>query len=408
MVGYNLVEVIDQDKLQEILDKFTDATGLAAIITDARGRNITAPSKFTRHCTMVRSSTKGLLGCYASDARLGRLSMKSGRPAMSLCHCGVVDLAAPLIINGVCCGYVLCGQVFLQPPEERTLNKARQRARRFGIEEKEYVESFLEIEVVPEKRVVAAAEMLHIVSSYIVEMGASHLMQAKLLAEERRRIELENALRDLELKALQSQVNPHFLFNTLNTAARLAYLENASRTSEIVYSLASLLRYSLRNIDKLVSLKEEITHIKHYLYIQEVRYKGRIRAVIEIPEHLGDVLLPVMSLQPLVENAIVHGLEKKVEGGEVRIMAYEAGDLVKVEIADNGVGIKREVLERLSQSGPTGTGHTTGLGLLNVDLRLKRYFGSSYGLQLESEPGRGTKVTLVFPKKVEEVTEQVM
>ncbi|MGB9859944.1 MAG: PocR ligand-binding domain-containing protein, partial [Moorellaceae bacterium] len=134
MVGYNLVEVIDQDKLQEILDKFTDATGLAAIITDARGRNITAPSKFTRHCTMVRSSTKGLLGCYASDARLGRLSMKSGRPAMSLCHCGVVDLAAPLIINGVCCGYVLCGQVFLQPPEERTLNKARQRARRFGIE----------------------------------------------------------------------------------------------------------------------------------------------------------------------------------------------------------------------------------------------------------------------------------
>lgn len=408
MVGYNLVEVIDQDKLQEILDKFTDATGLAAIITDARGRNITAPSKFTRHCTMVRSSTKGLLGCYASDARLGRLSMKSGRPAMSLCHCGVVDLAAPLIINGVCCGYVLCGQVFLQPPEERTLNKARQRARRFGIEEKEYVESFLEIEVVPEKRVVAAAEMLHIVSSYIVEMGASHLMQAKLLAEERRRIELENALRDLELKALQSQVNPHFLFNTLNTAARLAYLENASRTSEIVYSLASLLRYSLRNIDKLVSLKEEITHIKHYLYIQEVRYKGRIRAVIEIPEHLGDVLLPVMSLQPLVENAIVHGLEKKVEGGEVRIMAYEAGDLVKVEIADNGVGIKREVLERLGQSGPTGTGHTTGLGLLNVDLRLKRYFGSSYGLQLESEPGRGTKVTLVFPKKVEEVTEQVM
>ncbi len=405
MASYNLVDVINREKLQEILDKFTEATGLAAILADLRGRNITAPSKFTRHCTMVRSNAKGLLGCYASDARLGRLSMKTGRPAMSLCHCGIVDLAAPLIIDGVCCGYVLCGQVFLQPPDERALNKARQRARRFGLEEKEYMESFLEIEVVPEKRVMAAAEMLYIVASYIVEMGASQLMQARLLAEERRRAELENALRALELKALQSQVNPHFLFNTLNAAARLAYLENASRTGEIVYSLASLLRYSLRNIDKLVCLKDEITHIKHYLYIQEVRYKDRIRAVIEVPEHLGDVLLPVMSLQPLVENAIVHGLEKKEEGGEVKILACEVGDIVKLEVIDNGVGMGREVLERLSRSGPTGTGHTTGLGILNVDLRLKRYFGSPYGLQLESEPGRGTKVTLIFPKKFEDCIE---
>jgi len=406
--SYKLVDVIDQDKLQEILDKFTDATGLAAIITDLEGRSVTAPSKFTPHCTLVRSSPKGLLGCYASDARLGRLSMKTGRPAMALCHCGIVDLAAPLIIDGVCCGYVLCGQVFLQPPDEKALSKAKQRARRFGIDENMYVEKFLEIEVVPEKKVMAAAEMLHIVASYIVQIGASYLMQTKLLAEERRRIELENALRELELKALQSQVNPHFLFNTLNTAARLAYLENAQRTAEVVYSLANLLRYSLRNIDRLVPLKEEITHIKHYLYIQEVRYKGRIRAIIEVPEQLEGILLPVMTLQPLVENAIVHGLEKKLEGGEVKIIAYATGELVKIEVIDNGIGMEKEMVERLKMKrvGGRESGHITGLGLLNVDLRLKQYFGSSYGLQLESELGQGTKVTLIFPKKLEEGVEQ--
>lgn len=194
----------------------------------------------------------------------------------------------------------------------------------------------------------------------------------------------------------------------MNTAARLAYLENAQRTAEVVYSLANLLRYSLRNIDRLVPLKEEITHIKHYLYIQEVRYKGRIRAIIEVPEQLEGILLPVMTLQPLVENAIVHGLEKKLEGGEVKIIAYATGELVKIEVIDNGIGMEKEMVERLKMKrvGGRESGHITGLGLLNVDLRLKQYFGSSYGLQLESELGQGTKVTLIFPKKLEEGVEQ--
>ena len=94
-------------------------------------------------------------------------------------------------------------------------------------------------------------------------------MQQRLLEEERLRLQLENTLHAMELKVLQSQLNPHFLFNTLNTAARLSYLENAERTGEIIYSLANLLRYSLRNLEQFVTLKEEITYIQHYLHIQK-------------------------------------------------------------------------------------------------------------------------------------------
>lgn len=401
MPKYKLKDVINKDKLEEILKKFSEATGLAAIIADKDGVNITAPSKFTNHCNLVRSTEKGRKYCYLSDAKLGRLSLQKGGPATSVCHCELVDLAAPLVVEGQCLGYILCGQVFLKPPDEEKIERARKRAINFGIDPDLYLKSFLEIEIVPEKYIYTAGEMLHIISSYIIELGINRLYQERLLEETRRRSEYENAIKSLELKALQSQVNPHFLFNTLNTAARLAYLENANKTAEIIYSLANLLHYSLRNLNQLVTLKEEISCIKYYLYIQQIRFKDHIKASIEVPEELGKYLIPVMSLQPLVENAIVHGLEKKKEGGLLRIVGYEKNSDIYIEIIDDGVGIEEGMIKILKNSKEAINGHTTGLGIHNVDLRIKKYFGSKYGLSIESKLGEGTKVTVKIPKKVE-------
>ena len=401
MPRYKLKDVINKEKLEEILKKFSEATGLGAIIADKNGANITSPSKFTNHCNLVRSTEKGRKYCYMSDAKLGRLSLQKGGPATSLCHCELVDLAAPLVVEGRCLGYVLCGQVFLKPPDEKMIERARQRAIDFGLDPNLYLKSFLEIEIVPENYIYNAGEMLHIISSYIIELGINRLYQERLLEETRRRSEYENAIKTLELKALQSQVNPHFLFNTLNTAARLAYLENAGKTAEIIYSLANLLHYSLKNLNQLVTLKEEISCIKYYLYIQQIRYRDHIRADIEVPEELGKYMIPVMSLQPLVENAIVHGLEKKKEGGVLRIVGYEKDSSVYLEIIDDGVGIEEGMIKILKSSKQTVNGHTTGLGIHNVDLRIKKYFGPKYGLSLESNLGQGTKVTIKIPKRVE-------
>ncbi|MGB9817502.1 MAG: sensor histidine kinase [Thermovenabulum sp.] len=401
MPKYKLKDVINKDKLEEILKKFSEATGLAAIIADKDGVNITAPSKFTNHCNLVRSTEKGRKYCYLSDAKLGKLSLQKGGPATSVCHCELVDLAAPLVVEGQCLGYILCGQVFLKPPDEEKIERARKRAINFGIDPDLYLKSFLEIEIVPEKYIYTAGEMLHIISNYIIELGINRLFQERLLEETKRRSEYENAIKSLELKALQSQVNPHFLFNTLNTAARLAYLENANKTAEIIYSLANLLHYSLRNLNQLVTLKEEISCIKYYLYIQQIRYKDHIKASIDVPEELEKYLIPVMSLQPLVENAIVHGLEKKKEGGEVKINAYEKNSDIYIEIIDDGIGIEEKMIKILKQSKEAIDGHTTGLGIYNVDLRIKRYFGQMYGLNIESKLGEGTKVTVKIPKKVE-------
>ncbi|SHM88694.1 Histidine kinase-, DNA gyrase B-, and HSP90-like ATPase [Caldanaerovirga acetigignens] len=401
MPRYKLKDVINKEKLEEILKKFSEATGLAAIIADKDGVNITSPSKFTNHCNLVRSTEKGRKNCYLSDAKLGRLSLQKGGPATALCHCELVDLAAPLVVEGQCLGYILCGQVFLKPPDEEQIERARKRAIDFGLDPDLYLRSFLEIEIVPENYIYTAGEMLHIISSYIIELGINRLYQERLLEETRRRSEYENAIKTLELRALQSQVNPHFLFNTLNTAARLAYLENASKTAEIIYSLANLLHYSLKNLNQLVTLKEEISCIKYYLYIQQIRYKDHIKACIEMPEELGKYLIPVMSLQPLVENAIVHGLEKKREGGILRIVGYEKNSDIYIEIIDDGVGIEERMIKILKSSKEAINGHTTGLGIYNVDLRIKKYFGPKYGLSIESKLGEGTKVTIKIPKRTE-------
>ncbi|WP_425358472.1 sensor histidine kinase [Thermosediminibacter oceani] len=400
LTRYMLKDVIDKEKLEEILKKFSEATGLAAIIADRSGVNITEPSNFTKHCNLVRSTEKGRKYCYFSDAKLGRLSLKKGGPATSLCYCEIVDLAAPLVVEGHCLGYILCGQVFLRPPDEEKIERARKRALDFGLDPDLYVKAFLEIETVPKKHIYTTGEMLHIISNYIIELGVNSLYQKRLLEETKRRSEYENAIKTLELKALQSQVNPHFLFNTLNTAARLAYLENAEKTAEIIYSLANLLRYSLKNLDQLVPLKEEISCIGYYLYIQQFRYKDHIRAEIEFPKELEKYLIPVLSLQPLVENAIVHGLEKKKEGGQVRVVGYEKDTCVFIDIIDDGVGIQEEVLNNINKPKIALEGHTTGLGIHNVDLRIKKYFGDNYGLKIESKVGVGTKVTLKIPKVV--------
>ncbi|MGB4630673.1 MAG: PocR ligand-binding domain-containing protein [Tepidanaerobacteraceae bacterium] len=403
MTDYKLTDVIDKVKLREMLAKFTEATDLAAIPCDLTGKNITEPTNFTRHCHMVRSTEIGKKLCYASDEEHGRISMEQGKPVIFPCNCGLMDLAAPIVVEEKCYGYILCGQVFLEPPEAEDIRKARLRAKKFGLDEDEYVQSFLEVKVFTRERLIAATEMLNIFSNYIVELGINNLMQQRLLEEERLRMQLENTLHSLELKVLQAQMNPHFLFNTLNTAARLSYLENAKRTGEIIYSLASLLRYSLRNLEQFVTLKEEVAYIQHYLHIQKARYQDLLKPSVDVPASLQDILIPVMTLQPLVENAIIHGLEQKEDNWELQIMAYEEGENVIIEIRDNGVGMDSKTLKELNEFTRTGKGHVTGIGIPNVDIRIKRYFGPNYGLEVASERGKGSVTRLRLPKTIKDL-----
>ena len=204
---------------------------------------------------------------------------------------------------------------------------------------------------------------------------------------------LKRMVRDhlnLEAAWLQAQIQPHFIFNTLNTITALS-LTDADRMRELLHAFSELLRskFQFRNMGELVPVEEELRTVRSYLLIEQARFEGRLRAVWEVDDCAG-FQIPFLTIQPLVENAIMHGVMKQPDGGTIVIRIANAGAALEVTVEDDGVGMDEQTLQRLLDHQPSPS---SGVGLMNTDLRLKRHFGS--GLRIESAPGRGTKFSFV-------------
>ncbi|MTV48001.1 histidine kinase [Heliobacillus mobilis] len=397
-----LNDIVDVGKLQEIQNKFAEATGLAAVIVDRDGRPVTEPSNFTSFCLYVRSTSEGLSRCMCSDDLGGRKAVTFQGAHVFRCHSGLTDVAAPIIVNGQYMGAFLAGQVVCADQDYDVYAEAVEKTRDLGLDREKVKETFTQLEVVPENKVKAAADLLYIMTNYIVEIGMVNIIQRQLMVQMKDKADLEKMLREAEIKALQSQINPHFLFNTLNTIARLALLEGATQTEEIVYALSDLLRHNLRNNRPMSILRSEINYIQSYLSIQSARFGDRIGATVDIPEELLDLQIPTMTLQPLVENAIIHGLEPKRGAGQISISAAEDQNRLLITIADTGIGIAANQVSLIFDDGKKrnhkhGQSHTTGLGIMNVHNRIQHYFGKEYGIEISGEPGKGTTVCIYLP-----------
>ena len=191
----------------------------------------------------------------------------------------------------------------------------------------------------------------------------------------------QRALRQTELEALTQQINPHFLYNTLDTIVWLAEFKDTQKIIALTKSLAQFFRLSLAEGRALVPLQDEVAHARQYLYIQKERYGERLTYDFEIPDEVGDCMVPKIILQPIVENSIYHGI-KPMEGvGRITVSARQQGENLLVTVADNGAGFDPDLTPQ-------------GVGLKNVDKRIKLYFGEDAGVTVTSAPGKGTTVLL--------------
>ena len=207
--------------------------------------------------------------------------------------------------------------------------------------------------------------------------------------------EEEINLRKTELKALQAQINPHFLYNTLDSIAWMCEQGRNADAVKMVHALARLFRISISRGHELIPIAKELEHAESYLQIQMYRYKNQFTYTFDVdPDCLGYYCNKI-TLQPIIENSINHGLDLMVEEGRIDVRVRFDGDDIVFSVLDNGVGMSPEQLEAIMQHGPTDR---TGIGIKNVNDRLKIYFGKNYGLHITSEPDVGTCVEIRMPK----------
>ncbi len=397
-------DIVNVDELQALQDNWAKATDFAFVTVDIQGRPITEYSNFTPFCEKLREREEYREKCYYCDNCGGRKAKRLGKAYVYICHTGLIDFAIPIMVNGQYVGAILAGQVTC--PDFEDLKYITSSTRDWD-DDRELKELYSQVQSMSVEKIKAVAQIL--CDSFNYSMGKEYANKVKaelrekkykLMKEEKLRIEMEKSLRDIELKALHYQINPHFLFNVLNTIGRLAFFENAKMTEDVVYAFADMMRYILRkSSDPLSSLRDEITHVQNYLKVQKIRLGSRLQYEIDIDEKYYPLRIPFLSLTTLVENSIKYAVENHAQGGRIEVKAAEKDGNIYITVEDNGDGIAPDKITSILRGEAYKNNHEGSVGIYNINSRMIHIFGNEYALKIEStnRPKEGTKVILKIP-----------
>ena len=239
------------------------------------------------------------------------------------------------------------------------------------------------------------------IKKYIEELNTKAEVEIQLSHEKLMNVEKDKLLQESQLLALQMQMNPHFLFNTLNMVGRTAMLEDTNNTVLLIESISEILRYNLESKGKMVPIEKEISALRAYVFIQQMRFQERIHFEFNCTDDLQNVCIPPMILQPIVENAIIHGLEDTKRDGEVIITIEREINFIRIVMQDNGKGISKDKLESIisDEIGNPKVGQKTSMGIYNVKKRLLLKYKKENLIAIQSQPDIGTIVTIYIPIK---------
>ncbi|MBO4267107.1 MAG: sensor histidine kinase [Lachnospiraceae bacterium] len=251
-------------------------------------------------------------------------------------------------------------------------------------------------------------QMLESIQRYIAEIRSSVLRESMLKEHE---LVMENRMKEVQLRSLQAQINPHFLFNTLNAGEQLAMMEGAEKTTEFIENMADFFRYNIKKIDNDATIEEEIALVDKYVYILNVRFTGEIHYSKDIDDEVLKVRVPSMIIQPIVENAVNYGIRDIDWEGHIDLRVFQDDENVLLSIKDNGIGMKQEQIDRIlsgEAAGEVSADHSAsnGVGLGNVIERLQIFTGRSDVMDIISEgEGCGTEFVIKVPKDIQTDTE---
>ncbi|MGN0160591.1 MAG: sensor histidine kinase [Lachnospiraceae bacterium] len=245
-------------------------------------------------------------------------------------------------------------------------------------------------------------KMKYATGEYISALEEKREALDRLHTQELEKLEVDKQLESMNLELLKSQINPHFLFNTLNVIGGMANLEDAETTEQMIVALSSLFRYNLKTQETEVILSRELKVAQDYMYLQKMRFGSRVEYEMDCSIDAEKPLVPTFTLQPLLENSIIHGLSPKLEGGKITLTITEQGNFLHIIIADTGVGMSREEQEKLINNIQSSNSQKAGIGVGNVYRRITRMYDGG-NMIINSEKNKGTVIEIVIPYHTEPV-----
>ena len=393
------IEDVEFSKLSErininlLVRNFIRLLHIKIFFVDANGQFMVNKTLLPTICQLCIQDSCG--NCMLVNPALSQSETKE--PKTFQCPFGVSVYQTPIVVNNRILGYLSCGYGnFSTSANHKAPSKMSAKMKL----------AYNDLPFISRNQFISVAETLSLVSTSFVRLMISHIKEEELgtykvsLAEEREtQTRLHDTLNQTKLKLLESQVNPHFLFNTLNTISQQAEIDGNEKIASLTYSLSNLLRLSLGKEKSLLTIKEEIDYIKDYLFIQQSRFPNKFNSEIHIDKGIQNIKIPLMSIMVLVENAILHGFQDITTQGILKITGQSRDAKVIIEVQDNGCGVSDEFLEIIRELPNTDYNqiNLNGIGIKNIFLRLKHYYGDDFTLTFERPVEGGTLARIVMP-----------
>jgi len=341
--------------------------------------------RLTNFCKVVRKSEKGLEACkFCFDEHT---VFEKGRICPVKCPFGLLKMLVPIFIDGECRAFILNGQALHEESKDEFFANLPINAELLGLDYDMLYDKALELKTIRSEEMHAQGQLLLMLAEYIAYMQEELAANARYLQEFKRRVELEQEKKEIEFKFLQSQIRPHFIFNTLNILALMARKEKADTVADLIYDFSDLLRLGVKSKDSLCSVEKEIQCVSSYLNIQRIRWGSRLRTDVRLSEDAREQLIPIFSIQSLVENAVMHGMPEQGEM-ELNVSITIRDRQMQILVEDTGNGMEEQNLEDIR----SGIHHGTGIS--NLMKRLRLHYGERLFFRIDSGIGRGTSVEI--------------
>lgn len=396
----NLKDIISIEEFQSIQDDIAKATGISIITTDYTGKPVTKHSCCTEFCSIIRRDKKQSELCERCDSRGGIESTRTGKPYIYICHKGLVDFAVPIIVQGQYMGDIMGGQILISDDEQKYLESFKNTNCNLDDNE-ELICAYNKLPIMSLEKIKNIAQMILHLSKYLVEEGMYKITINKLKQSNNQTVKLEseqfklqNNFEKLKLKSLSAQISPKFIFDIMNNVYSLALIEEAEKTSNLTYKLTEFIRDTFYKSNKIVTLKEELDYCLDYLNLQKIRFNEKLNFCVSLSVE-ENFKIPFMSIFPFVDNAIVHGVMKKEEGGCVNIIIDRENEFIIISVIDSGIGISKEKLNFIN-SEENSMNHSLS-GILAAKQRIKNFYKYDYSVDIVSELNKSTKITISLP-----------